>query len=446
MTFVLIGIALIPTIIIFSAVLKKTPTIKKEPFKRVAKVFIMSAVSTIIAGILEIIGTIILALAVFMPKASGTKIDSSEIENASMIFLFALCLLVIGPAEEACKYFTFKRNIFNDREFDHTYDGVVYGAAAALGFATLENVIYVLQYGLLTGLLRAILSVPLHAFTGILMGYYFGLSKFKKYNNIEYDKNPQRRAFLISVVVHGMYDFLLMAAKSEAAPEFFFVFAYAGVIAIMILVYVLMYRIINKASEQDLIIYGEYYYQHLNGQFQDMVGKTNENGAVFATVNQTVPNYTTNANGIPPHTTAYQTAAWQYGSQQNDTTNANGIPPHMTAGQPAAWQYQSQPNSTTYQQPVSYQYGGAQNGQYGYQPNNTYQTPNFNPYIQGQYVPKNNTYHQSTATTYGQNPGSVQQPYIPTQSITPERIKFCNQCGNRLTADNKYCPICGNRI
>ncbi|MCR5542231.1 MAG: PrsW family intramembrane metalloprotease [Ruminococcus sp.] len=431
MNYALIGIALVPTIVIFSVVLKKTPTIKKEPFKRVAKVFIVSALSTIIAAILEYIGIIILAI--------SYNSDANKIQ--SMSGLFALCVFIIGPAEELCKYFTFKLTIFKNRDFDHTYDGIVYGAAAALGFATLENIFYVLGngsksgalMGAFTGILRAALSVPLHAFTGIFMGYYFGISKYKKYNNIESDKNPQRRAFFISVLVHGLYDFLALASVAKDAPESFEYVGIAGVIGIMIFVYVLMYRIINKASKQDLIIYGEYYYQHLNGQLQDIVGKTNENGAAFTPVYQTVPNYTTDANGIPPYTTGYQ---------------------------PAAWQYQNQPNNTTYQQPVNNQYGNVPNGQYGYQTNNTYQTPNVNPYSNGQYVPQNNAtyhqpstvpqngdiYHQPTTAAYGQNFEPVRQPYTPNQTVTPERVNFCNACGNRLTTDSKFCPVCGNKI
>ena len=422
MTLALIGIALIPTIIIFSAVLKKTPTVKKEPFKRVTKVFIKSALSTIIAAILEVIGAVIVVAAY--------SSDADKI--ASMSGYFVLCLFVIGPSEEACKYFTFKRNIFNDRQFDHTYDGVVYGAAAALGFATLENVLYVLQYGALTGLFRAVLSVPLHAFTGILMGYNFGISKYIKYNNLinaVNNKNPQRRAFLISVVVHGMFDFLLFATKATDAPENFEYVAIAGVIGIMIFVYVLMFKIINKASKQDLIIYGEYYYQHLNGQIQDMVGKTNEKGAVFVAAG-TVPNYTTNTNGYQPNAMSGQPVAWQYGQQANNN----------------------------YQQPGGYPYGNTQNGQYGYQPHNTYQQPNnVNPYSnngqyrypsQNTYQPQQNTYQPQQNGTYGQSYDPVRPMYTPTQAQPQpaETIKFCTECGNRLTTDSKFCPVCGNRI
>ena len=56
-------------------------------------------------------------------------------------------IFVIAMVEEGCKYFSFKLMIFHDRAFDNTYDGVIYGAAAALGFATLENILYVFQGG-----------------------------------------------------------------------------------------------------------------------------------------------------------------------------------------------------------------------------------------------------------------------------------------------------------
>ncbi|SEK23072.1 PrsW family glutamic-type intramembrane protease [Ruminococcus albus] len=420
MNYALIGIALVPTIVIFSVVLKKTPTIKKEPFKRVAKVFIVSALSTIIAAILEYIGIIILAI--------SYNSDANKI--LSMSGLFALCVFIIGPAEELCKYFTFKLTIFKNRDFDHTYDGIVYGAAAALGFATLENIFYVLGngsksgalMGAFTGILRAALSVPLHAFTGIFMGYYFGLSKYKKYNNIESDKNPQRRAFFISVLVHGLYDFLALASVAKDAPESFEYVGIAGVIGIMIIVYMLMYKIITKASKEDLMIYNEYYYQHLNGHFQDMVGKTNENGTVLV-----------NPDNV-----------------QNFVTNAYGSQPNTMAGQPVVWQYGSIPNNTTDQQSGGYPYGNSQNAQFGYQPHNTQQPNNVNPYSQGQYggYPASNAYQSQNTVAYDQNYEPVRQTYTPSQ-IQPqpgETVKFCNECGNKLTSDTKFCPICGHKI
>ncbi|MGQ9664052.1 MAG: PrsW family glutamic-type intramembrane protease [bacterium] len=57
-------------------------------------------------------------------------------------------------------------------EFDEVMDGIVHCVASSLGFATVENIIYVLDRGAGTGILRAFLSVSGYAFFGALMGYY----------------------------------------------------------------------------------------------------------------------------------------------------------------------------------------------------------------------------------------------------------------------------------
>lgn len=56
-------------------------------------------------------------------------------------------------------------------------DGIIYAVAASLGFATVENIAYVLEGGFAVGVLRAVLSVPGHAFFGALMGFYMGVAK-----------------------------------------------------------------------------------------------------------------------------------------------------------------------------------------------------------------------------------------------------------------------------
>ncbi len=55
----------------------------------------------------------------------------------------------------------------------------MYGAAVSLGFATVENVIYLMSYGMDTAFLRAILPVSSHALFGVVMGYYLGKAKFQ---------------------------------------------------------------------------------------------------------------------------------------------------------------------------------------------------------------------------------------------------------------------------
>ena len=58
--------------------------------------------------------------------------------------------------------------------FDEPMDGIVYGVVASLGFATLENMLFVFEGGISVAVSRAFTAVPLHAFVGAIMGYYVG--------------------------------------------------------------------------------------------------------------------------------------------------------------------------------------------------------------------------------------------------------------------------------
>ena len=74
--------------------------------------------------------------------------------------------------------------IYRHVEFEDAYDGILYGASVSLGFATVENIIYLLTFGADTAFLRALLPVSSHALFGVVMGYYFGRAKFAVESNI----------------------------------------------------------------------------------------------------------------------------------------------------------------------------------------------------------------------------------------------------------------------
>ena len=80
--------------------------------------------------------------------------------------------------EETFKYLVLTRYSARHRAFDEPMDGIVYGAVASLGFAALENLLYVGSGDLGTAVARAATAVPGHAFTGAIMGYYVGQARF----------------------------------------------------------------------------------------------------------------------------------------------------------------------------------------------------------------------------------------------------------------------------
>lgn len=113
--------------------------------------------------------------------------------------------VVAAFTEELFKFLALYLLIWKSREFNDKYDGIVYSVFISLGFAAVENVMYVLGSGVFTGVIRAITAVPAHAIFGITMGFYFGMARFypKKEDHLK------RKALLIPILLHGIYDFIL---------------------------------------------------------------------------------------------------------------------------------------------------------------------------------------------------------------------------------------------
>lgn len=125
---------------------------------------------------------------------------------SQILTAFMLSFILVAPTEELLKFFVVKMWIYNRIEFDEVMDGIVYCVASSLGFATVENIFYVLSNGIGTGILRAFLSVPGHAFFGALMGFYVGQAKFNK----PAEKKLIFLGILFAVLAHGLFDFLLL--------------------------------------------------------------------------------------------------------------------------------------------------------------------------------------------------------------------------------------------
>lgn len=124
-----------------------------------------------------------------------------------------------GIPEEFCKWALFMLVIWRNKNFNEFFDGIVYACFISLGFACIENMMYLFSsesFGAAfhVGVMRALLSVPGHFLFAVIMGYFLGMAKFK----------PQKRSkyltlsYLCPVLAHGIFDYLLMlsAAFSDA--------------------------------------------------------------------------------------------------------------------------------------------------------------------------------------------------------------------------------------
>jgi RsiW-degrading membrane proteinase PrsW (M82 family) len=131
-----------------------------------------------------------------------------------------ITVLIAPVVEEAGKYLVVRRTVYESGEFDEPVDGIVYAAAAGLGFATLENIIYVFSaletsfgFAIQTGLVRALISVPGHVLFSAMWGYALGRARFLP---------AQRRPVIIlgglvlAMASHALFNLLLYSTVGFA--------------------------------------------------------------------------------------------------------------------------------------------------------------------------------------------------------------------------------------
>jgi RsiW-degrading membrane proteinase PrsW (M82 family) len=123
--------------------------------------------------------------------------------------------IVAGLTEEFFKRLIVLKTIYHHEEFNERLDGIAYSVYAALGFATIENIMYVTNNYFanpLVGLYRGIFSVPAHILFAITMGYYLSLAKFC--GNVYDKKRYLSKSLWIPVIFHGIFNFILLSKIS----------------------------------------------------------------------------------------------------------------------------------------------------------------------------------------------------------------------------------------
>lgn len=187
-------LSVLPSIVLFFVVWKQD-RIEKEPAKLLWKLFLFGLLTTVSASIIEIVaGDIILG---FM-------------NHNGMLYLIIDNFLIVALSEEAGKYIVLKKITWRNPAFNYTFDALVYSVTVSLGFATLENILYLLENDFSIAIVRALFSVPGHVFFAIFMGYYYGLAKHADaYGDERLSKKYLRKAFWIPVLLHGFFDLCL---------------------------------------------------------------------------------------------------------------------------------------------------------------------------------------------------------------------------------------------
>lgn len=219
--------------------------IEAEPIGLVMKVFFLGVISTFGAMALEQVGEGVL----------GTFFD---LGTKTALFHLIDCFLVVALAEEGVKRFVVKKIIWDNPEFDYTFDAIVYCVSASCGFAVFENILYVVfdSEGIYTAIMRAFTAVPGHIIFAIFMGYFMGKAKYAQgHDDPKGCKRNLRLSILVPVLLHGFYDFCI--------------FMQNGWFTLLFLIFIVALEIITarkiaKFAKSDTRVDESYYYYDIS--------------------------------------------------------------------------------------------------------------------------------------------------------------------------------------
>lgn len=129
-----------------------------------------------------------------------------EIPMDSLSRAFLSSFINAAIPEETLKFLALWLLAKMCKHFDEMFDGIVYAVCIGMGFAGLENILYLFgaEDWVSVGVARALMSVPMHYFFAIIMGTFFSLGWFDKKNRRVY----MTAALLLPIIVHGIYDTL----------------------------------------------------------------------------------------------------------------------------------------------------------------------------------------------------------------------------------------------
>ena len=192
-------LAVIPGILLF-LVVWKFDTVEKESPALLAKLFAFGALSILACILLRTLG-----VHAFTPVFKG---------NHSIWFLFVDSFVLTALIEECAKFIVLKLVTWKNKEFNYTFDAIVYAVVVSVGFLTAENIVYLIKYKGALEPVRLILPIFAQIIISIFMGYFYGLAKYEDASgNKRSAKLHLVEAFLVPFVMHGLFEFTWGAEK-----------------------------------------------------------------------------------------------------------------------------------------------------------------------------------------------------------------------------------------
>lgn len=193
--YLVIFAAIAPVVVLLWQILKRDSA-NPEPPKMLMKAFFYGMVSTVVTFI-------------FLPFTEALG-DLIVLNDTALSVAFKQAFFSAALPEEGAKLLMLWLLLRNNPYFDERFDGIVYAVCVGMGFAAVENVLYLFNNydsWLSVGIVRALFAVPGHFFDAVIMGYYYSHYHFGT------RRNPATKALILAapVVAHGIYDGILFS-------------------------------------------------------------------------------------------------------------------------------------------------------------------------------------------------------------------------------------------
>ena len=219
--------ALVPSLA-FIIMVWRMDKVEKEPFGLLLKLFLLGMLSCLPAILLE---------------SAGEAFFLQFFDESSLLYIIIDNFITVALVEEACKLFFLYRGSWKNRNFNYSFDGIVYAVCVGIGFAFFEDIFYIMDGDITTAILRAVLSIPGHGVYAILMGHYYSRARImQSIGRKSTRRSNMWKALLVPSFFHGLYDFCLSTES---------LLLVAGIVIFEIVLYVQAYKTMRMRSKSD---------------------------------------------------------------------------------------------------------------------------------------------------------------------------------------------------
>ena len=204
---VLVGLSAVPAFLL-AAYLWRWEVTPNEPLTLLVATFVLAILFASFAAVLNPVGR---AAVSFLLRPLGLVTPAVVL---GLLVNTVVFFLIVGPIEEAVKLLAVRLWAYRDARFDAVVDGAIYGAVAGLGFATIENALFITQpigsaattvdiigESAPIAATRSIVG-PGHVIYSAIAGYYLGLAKF----NPDHAGPLVVKGLGIAAILHAVYN------------------------------------------------------------------------------------------------------------------------------------------------------------------------------------------------------------------------------------------------